>query len=106
MNFVGIDGILVQFSDEIRENANSAALAFRHEVEQKNQSSILESANSLTAAYFRIDTKIKSLDSILNFFNEMLREKNWYTSKLPTDRKLFKIPVSYTHLTLPTIYSV
>ena len=40
MNFVGIDGILVQFSDEIRENANSAALAFRHEVEQKNQSSI------------------------------------------------------------------
>ena len=37
MNFVGIDGILVQFSDEIRENANSAALAFRHEVEQKNQ---------------------------------------------------------------------
>ena len=70
MNFVGIDGILVQFSDEIRENANSAALAFRHEVEQKNQSSVLESANSLTAAYFRIDTKIKSLDSILNFFNE------------------------------------
>ena len=92
MNFVGIDGILVQFSDEIRENANSAALAFRHEVEQKNQSSILESANSLTAAYFRIDTKIEPLDSILNFFNEMLREKNWYTSKLPTDRKLFKIP--------------
>ena len=92
MNFVGIDGILVQFSDEIRENANSAALAFRHEVEQKNQSSILESANSLTAAYFRIDTKIEPLDSILNFFNEMLTEKNWYTSKLPTDRKLFKIP--------------
>ena len=92
MNFVGIDGILVQFSDEIRENANSAALAFRHEVEQKNQSSILESANSLTAAYFRIDTKIEPLDSTLNFFNEMLREKNWYTSKLPTDRKLFKIP--------------
>lgn len=92
MNFVGIDGILVQFSDEIRENANSAALAFRREVEQKNQSSILESANSLTAAYFRIDTKIEPLDSILNFFNEMLREKNWYTSKLPTDRKLFKIP--------------
>ena len=58
MNFVGIDGILVQFSDEIRENANSAALAFRHEVEQKNQSSIIESANSLTAAYFRVDTKI------------------------------------------------
>ena len=92
MNFIGIDGILVQFSDEIRENANSAALAFRHEVEQKNQSSILESANSLTDAYFRIDTKIEPLDSILNFFNEMLREKNWYTSKLPTDRKLFKIP--------------
>ena len=69
MNFVGIDGILVQFSDEICENANLAALAFRHEVEQKNQSSILESANSLTAAYFRIDTKIEPLDSILNFFN-------------------------------------
>ena len=92
MNFVGIDGILVQFSDEISENANSAALAFRHEVEQKNQSSIIESANSLTAAYFRVDTKIVPLDSILNFFNEMLREKNWYTSKLPADRKLFKIP--------------
>ena len=92
MNFVGLDGILVQFSDEIRENANSAALAFCHEVEQKNQSSIIESANSLTAAYFRIDTKIEPLDSILNFFNEMLTEKNWYTSKLPTDRKLFKIP--------------
>ena len=92
MNFVGLDGILVQFSDEIRENANSAALAFRHEVEQKNQSSIIESANSLTAAYFRIDTKIQPLDTIFNFFDKMLREKNWYTSKLPIDRKLFKIP--------------
>ena len=77
MNFVGLDGILVQFSDEIRENANSAALAFRHEVERKNQSSIIESANSLTAAYFRIDTKIAPAESILNFFDEILREKNW-----------------------------
>ena len=54
INFVGLDGILVQFSDEICESANSAALALRHEVEQQNQPAILESANSLTAAYFRV----------------------------------------------------
>ena len=78
INFVGLDGILVQFSDEICESANSAALALRHEVEQQNQPAILESANSLTAAYFRIDTKLASVNSILSFFDEILREKNWY----------------------------
>ena len=92
INFVGLDGILVQFSDEICESANSAALALRHEVEQQNQPAILESANSLTAAYFRIDTKLASVNSILSFFDEILREKNWYTSTLPTNRKLFQIP--------------
>jgi len=92
INFVGLDGILVQFSDEICESANSAALALRHEVEQQNQPAILESANSLTAAYFRIDTKLASVNSILSFFEEILREKNWHTSTLPTNRKLFQIP--------------
>ena len=46
INFVGLDGILVQFSDEICESANSAALALRHEVAQQNQPAIVESANS------------------------------------------------------------
>ena len=92
MNFVGLDGILVQFSQEICENGNSAALAFRQEIEKKNHPYILESSNSLTAAYFRIDIKIAAADSILNFFDDVLKEKNWYTSQLPSNRKLFEIP--------------
>ena len=35
MSFVGLDGILVQFSQEICENGNSAALAFRQEIRKK-----------------------------------------------------------------------
>ena len=35
MNFVGLAGILVQFSQEICESGNAAALAFRQEIEKK-----------------------------------------------------------------------
>ena len=76
MSFVGLDGILVQFSQEICENGNSAALAFRQEIEKKNHPYIIESSNSLTAAYFRIDIKIL-ITTIINFITSIINNLSY-----------------------------
>ena len=65
MSFVGLDGILVQFSQEICENGNSAALAFRQEIEKKNHPYII------AVSY----THLRAHETVLDLVCRLLLEK-------------------------------
>ena len=52
---VGLNGILVTFSDTATDAANRAAIAFRTAIDKLKWPEIAESSSTLVSAFFQID---------------------------------------------------
>ncbi|MEM7317589.1 MAG: allophanate hydrolase subunit 1 [Pseudomonadota bacterium] len=92
---VGLDGMLVTFSDRMSDAANRAALAFRDAVEQAGWPSIIETSSSLASTYLRFDPLELPHAEVEARLADLLAGQNWYAAALPPKRHLWRIPTVY-----------
>ncbi|WP_425045103.1 5-oxoprolinase subunit B family protein [Primorskyibacter sp. S87] len=92
---VGLDGMLVTFSDQMTEPANRAALAFRGAVQAAGWSAVSETSTSLASAYLRFDPLRVPHSEIETRLRDLLGERNWYEASLPAGRRLWRVPTVY-----------
>lgn len=92
---VGLDGMLVTFSDVMSEPSNRAALAFRRALENETGLSVLETSTSLASVYVRFDPSQTEHAQLNNRLRELLATRDWYGAALPPGRRLWRIPTVY-----------
>jgi KipI family sensor histidine kinase inhibitor len=92
---VGVDGLLVSFSDRLSEPANRAALAFRAALEKDSPQGIEESSTSLVSAYLRFDPLAVDHAAMRASLAQMLTTRDWYQAALPEGRRLWRIPTVF-----------
>lgn len=92
---LGLDGILVRFSDRLNEPANRAALAFRAFIERDQPEGVTESATSLTSVLIRFQPDVVGRAKLLDRLSENLAKRDWFEASLPAHRKRWCIPTVF-----------
>ncbi|MBT5302993.1 MAG: carboxyltransferase domain-containing protein [Tateyamaria sp.] len=92
---VGLNGILVTFSDTATDAANRAAIAFRNAVDKLKWPEIAESSSTLVSAFFQIDLAQHNFVVISRKFKDVLGSENWINAELPAGRTLWTIPAVF-----------
>ena len=92
---LGPDGVLVRFSDQLSEPANRAALAFRARVDRAGLDGIVETATSLTSAFFRFRPDVLGRAMFEDRLRGFLSDRDWLSEALPEGRHLWRVPVSF-----------
>ncbi len=92
---VGLDGLLVSFSDAMSEPANRASLAFRTAVQTLTLNGLLESSATLASAYFRFNPEILPHSDLHAQLANLLASRDWYDAALPQGRRLWRVPTVY-----------
>jgi KipI family sensor histidine kinase inhibitor len=92
---VGVDGVLVSFSDRLSEPANRAALAFRAAMDKDGPDGIEESSTSLVSTYLRFDPLAVDHATMRSRLGQILMTRDWYQAALPGGRQLWRIPTVY-----------
>ncbi len=92
---LGLDGMLVTFSDAMSDAANRAALAFRAEIDAQGWDGVRETATSLCSAFVMFDPIRLPPAKLQARLGEMLDDRNWLAADLPADRTLWTIPASF-----------
>lgn len=89
---VGLTGLLVQFSDQLSEPANRAAIAFRAALEREGWQEVEETASTLASAFLRFDPLAVDHPTMRAKVEALLRAEDWYGAPLPEGRRLHRIP--------------
>ena len=89
---VGLNGILVQFSNQLDEASNRAALAFSDTIKMQKWDCIEEVSATLVSTFMRFDIRRVSHDDLIKDIDAVLRPKNWFEAPLPLGRRHFEIP--------------
>ena len=92
---VGLNGILVTFSDTATDAANRAAIAFRTAIDKLKWPEIAESSSTLVSAFFQIDLAQHNFVVISRKFKDVLGSENWINAELPAGRTLWTIPAVF-----------
>lgn len=92
---IGVDGMLVCFSDRLDEAANRAALAFRKALEDADLQGVLETSTSLASVYLRFDLRMTDHAALRAALDALLHENDWYMATLPTGRTLWHVPAVF-----------
>jgi len=89
---VGFGGMLVTFSDALTDAANSAALAFRAELEANRPVGLTETSTSLTSTFIAFDPHTLARETLRAQLIDLLGRRDWFAASLPEGRKLWTIP--------------
>ncbi len=89
---VGLNGILINFSDQLTQATNQAALAFRAYVEGLGLNGVVETTTSMTSAFVVYDPLTLPKDDLKARLAEALGTRDWKQASLPENRKLWRIP--------------
>ncbi len=92
---LGPDGVLVRFSDQLSEPANRAALAFRARMEHAGIDGVVETATSLTSAYFRFRPDVLRRAALEDHLKDALSDRDWLSEPLPEGRHLWRVPATF-----------
>ena len=92
---VGLNGLLVTFGARATDAANRAAIAFRADVDALAWPEIAESSSTLVSAFFRVDLAEYDFDSLKDRLSEVLAARDWSTTALPSNRRLWTIPAVF-----------
>lgn len=92
---VGLDGVLVRFSDTLSEPANRAALALRAAIDRAGWDGVEETSTSLVSAYLRFDPLFLSFETLTRQLRGLLASEDWMQATLPQGRRLLRIPTVY-----------
>lgn len=89
---VGLNGILVQFSNQLDEASNRAALAFSATIKKQKWDCIEEVSATLASTFMRFDIRKISHDDLMKDIYAVLRPQDWFEAPLPAGRRHFEIP--------------
>ena len=92
---IGVDGMLVSFSDTLDEAANRAALAFREALEGADLQGVLETSTSLASVYLRFDLRAVDHSAMRAAIDALLHGTDWYGAPLPSGRTLWRVPAVF-----------
>lgn len=92
---LGPDGVLVRFSDRLSEPANRAALAFRASMDRADIDGVVETATSLTSAYFRFRPDVLARAALEERLRTALSDRDWLSEPLPEGRRLWRVPAAF-----------
>ena len=92
---LGLDGLLVTFADEIGEEANRAAIAFRAAIDAEGWEGVTETASSLTSAYLTFDPAAARFEDLSDTVEDLLASRDWSAEKLPSGRRRVTIPACF-----------
>lgn len=91
--FVGVDGVLVRFAEQMSDAANAAALAFHKHIENIAPVGIREAAPSLTAVYLKLDLDAE-IEQVVQSVTEEVHARDWFAEPMLQSR-LWTIPCSF-----------
>ena len=80
---LGVDGVLVRFSDRLSEPANRAALAFRAALLAELPEGVTETATSLTSVFIRFRPDLTNRSALESTLAENLSRRDWLSEALP-----------------------
>lgn len=92
---IGLDGMLVTFSDQLGEPSNRAALAFHAALAGELGDGIGETSTSLASAFVRFDPLRLPHAELRARLTEILQRRDWYQAPLPPGRTLWRVPCVY-----------
>ena len=92
---LGPDGVLVRFSDQLSEPANRAELAFRASVDRAGLEGVVETATSLTSAFFRFRPDVMGRAAFEDRLGGLLSDRDWLSEPLPEGRHLWRVPATF-----------
>lgn len=89
---IGLQGVLVTFSDVLSERSNRASLAFSGAVKSQNWSGIFEVSTSLASVFLRFDTSQLRHEALKDLLLDLLQTRDWFQAALPAGRKFWQVP--------------
>jgi len=92
---LGLDGMLITFSDRMDDAANRAALAFRDRIDAEGWPGLRETATSLCSAYVSFDPATLPPADLQARLREILADRDWLAADLPANRTLWTVPASF-----------
>lgn len=92
---IGLDGMLVTFSDRLSEPSNRAALAFHAALDQAHWRGIGETSTSLASAFVRFDPLALSHSDLRARLSELMQARDWYQADMPAGRTFWRVPCVY-----------
>lgn len=95
MTPVGLNGMLITFSDKLSDAANRAAFAFRAAVESCGMAGVVETSTSLTSTFVVYDPLTLPLNTLKGRLAELLATQDWGKMALPSNRTLWRIPAVF-----------
>lgn len=93
LTYIGIDGVLVRFGDQVSERSNDAALAFHNHMSAAGVEGVLESAPSLTAVYLRLDIEA-DVAGLVQKIETQMQARDWFSQGAEQGR-LWTIPCCF-----------
>jgi KipI family sensor histidine kinase inhibitor len=91
----GISGLLVTFADQLSDEANRAALAFRDAVELNTIDGVTETSNSLVSTLVLFDPARLSRNSLSEKLNALLDSQDWLSSSPRTASRLWRVKACF-----------
>lgn len=92
---VGLDGLLVTFSNTLTEAANRATLAFCQAVKSQAWPGVHEISTSLASVYIRFDVSSLPHAKLMDLLGDLLAQRDWQRADLPSGRRLWRVPTVY-----------
>jgi len=92
---VGLNGMLVTFSDAMSEASNRACLAFCEAAKGQNWQGVHEVSSSLASVYVRFDPHELRHAALQEHLQALLAARNWSQAPLPGNRRFWQVPTVY-----------
>lgn len=92
---LGLDGLLVTFSDALDDAANRAALAFRAAIEAESWDGVRETASTLASTYIAHDAETLSPATLRARVEALAGSRDWGRVELPPGRRRFILPACF-----------
>lgn len=92
---LGLSGILVTFAQNISDEANRAAIAFRDAIEGQGLVGVRETSVSLVSTYISYDPSVLPLETLKHQIEQLINAQNWLQSALPNGRRRWRVPAAF-----------
>lgn len=91
----GISGLLVTFANQLSDEANRAALAFRDTVEFQNIEGITETSNSLVSTLVLFDPARLTRETLSAKLNTLLESQDWFSETTLISSRLWRVKACF-----------
>ena len=92
---LGLDGLLVTFSDALEDAANRAALAFRAAIEAEGWDGLRETASTLASTFIAHDPETLAPATLRARVEALIASRDWSQAELPPGRRRFTLPACF-----------